>query len=137
MTSIAHTILRYLYRDASNYKAHGEALLSGALTAELEARLCRCLIDQEYFIPEEVGLPSLRERLYEYSGGAPTDDDHLLHELVEVRGGAVQAQSGTSAVCSIEELVSRFEAAEQGGWWKGTAELVDSLDLGLGAGEGS
>ncbi|MFN2316549.1 MAG: hypothetical protein ABR551_04270 [Gemmatimonadales bacterium] len=119
----------YLYRDASNYKAHEDMLLKGELTPELEARLRGALIDDEYFIPEKVGVPSLRERLYQYSDGASTDDDHLLHEVLEIRAATPEEASAGAALMSVEELVRRFEAVSAQGWWTGASHLLDELGL--------
>lgn len=126
-----HTHLTYLYRDASNYKAHGAVLLSGEATAEHHHRLRESLIDSEYFIPERVGLPSLRERLYQYSSGAPTDDDHVLHELVELRPATAEEVRAEGEVIPVEALVERFEAAARVGWWHGIERLVGELGLDL------
>jgi hypothetical protein len=55
-TLTPHTLLTYLYRDAANYKAHGDVLLSGEATSDLHRRIRESLIDGEYFIPEKVGI---------------------------------------------------------------------------------
>jgi len=129
--SAPHTLLLYRYRDASNFKANGEILLSGTATPELRSRLCSSLLDGEYFIPEKVGLPSLREQLYAYSDGIPTDDDHLVHEFVELRE-ALPAESTTLAVtANLVELVAQFEAHARRGWWSDISALMDQLDLPL------
>jgi hypothetical protein len=124
-----HTLLSYRYRDASNFKANGEVLLSGEPTPELLRRLQASLIDGEHFIPEKVGLPSLREQLYQYSGGSPTDDDHLLHEFVELRAPLPGEVASLPAIGDLEALVARFEANARRGWWSGVAELIEELDL--------
>lgn len=121
----------YLYRDASNYKAREDMLLEGELTPELEARLRPSLIDGEYFIPEKVGLPSLRERLYQYSDGVPTSDDHLLHELVEIRSATAEECVATGSTMSIESLVQQFESTSRAGWWSEVDRLVEELGLDL------
>jgi len=124
-------LLSYRYRDASNYKANGAVLLYGDATPDLHRRLRENLIDNEYFIPEKVGIPALRDKLYPYSGGRPIDDDHLLHEFVELRKATSQEVASMTPIGEVEEVVMRFEtrAKESGGWWQGIAELL--LDLGL------
>ena len=116
IVSMPHTLLRYLYRDASNHKAHGAAVLSGAATPEHDHRLRASLIDGEYFIPEKLGLPSLRERLCEYSGGAPTEDDHVLHELVELRAATVKEVDAGPTAGQLDEMLERFEREARSGW---------------------
>lgn len=124
-------LFTYLYRDASNCKAREDIILVGELTSDLEARLRRCLIDGEYFIPEKVGLPSLRERLYQYSDEAPTSADHLLHELVELRPATAEECVAASSTMPIESLVQQFEATARAGWWNGAERLVEELGLDL------
>ena len=121
-----HTLLSYLYRDASNYKAHGAILLSGEATSDLHRRLRESLIDGEYFIPEKVGVPSVREKLYGYSEGHSTADDHLLHELIEMRPATRQEVESMTPVAEVEEFVMRFEGKKRDGtgWW---AELGTGL----------
>lgn len=122
-------LFTYLYRDASNYKAHGAVVLSGAVTPEHKRRLRASLIDGEYFIPEKVGLPSLRERLYEYSDGSPTEDDHVLHELVELRTATVEEAAAGPCVGQLDELLVCFEREANAGWWIGLDELLERLEL--------
>ena len=74
-------IFEYLYRDASNYKAWGKILLSGATTDNEITTLRGCLESGEYFVAEQVGIPAVYEELWKLSGG-PTEDDHALHEFV-------------------------------------------------------
>jgi len=88
------------------------------------------LIDHEHFIPEKVGIPALREKLYG-GGAAASRDDHLLHEFVELREATPQEVASMTPIGEVEEVVMRFEtrAKESGGRWQGIAELL--LDLGL------
>jgi len=125
------TLLAYRYRDAANYKAHGEALLTGEATPDLHRRLRENLIDHESFIPEKVGIPALREKLYGGGGAAASRDDYLLHEFVDLREATRPEVATMTPIGEVEEVVMRFEtrAKESGGRWQGIAELL--LDLGL------
>jgi hypothetical protein len=52
----------YLYRCAGNYKEWGEVLLSNPEHRpldELEAEIRSNLIDGEFFIAEQIGIPTL------------------------------------------------------------------------------
>ncbi|MDB5709021.1 MAG: hypothetical protein JWL96_1091 [Sphingomonas bacterium] len=75
------TAFEYRYRDASNYKVSSRILLSGSLADEERALVMSKLHDDEFFVAEQVGIPPLREALYELSGG-PTEDDHGWHEFI-------------------------------------------------------
>jgi hypothetical protein len=129
--AMTHTLLSYRYRDASNFKANGEVVLLGEPTPGLKHRLQATLIDGEYFIPEKVGLPSLREQLYRYSEDGPTADDHLLHEFVELRAATPTEIASAAATGDLADLVALFEANARRGWWSDLSDLIDQLDLPL------
>lgn len=77
MTNIRFT---YLYRDASNYKQHGEAILSNEthLTLEEVDQTIRSLLsDGSFFIARQV---QLEERFF----AIVNEDDHPWHEFVQV-----------------------------------------------------
>lgn len=79
-----YTVFEYLYRDAGNYKAWGQVLLTGRVSAEDELAFRSCLDSGEFFVAEDVGVPSLQRELWALSGG-PTEDDHGWHEFHEFR----------------------------------------------------
>jgi hypothetical protein len=59
------SVIEYLYRDASNYKAWGELLIKGVFS-ETDINLLRsCLYDTEFFVPEEVSIPPLQYKLWD------------------------------------------------------------------------
>jgi len=120
-----HTLLLYRYRDAANYKADGAVLLSGEALSEHHRQLRESLIDGEYFIPEKVGIPALRDQLYGGSGAQATRHDHLLHELVEMRPATPREVASMTPVAEVDEFVMRFEGKRKdgSGWW---------LDIGEG-----
>jgi hypothetical protein len=69
-----------MYRDASNYKQHGEAIFSNEKQLpmdEIEKKVRACLNDGEYFIARQLHL---EERFFD----ALYDDDHPWHEFVRV-----------------------------------------------------
>jgi len=97
-----HTVFSYLYRDAANYKVHGRLWLEGALSAGDKARFQALLEDEEFFIPEQVGVPALQaERL-----GA---DDHVWHEFVGFEQQAALPH-GETLHGSCREFIGRFDA---------------------------
>ena len=72
--------LIYLYRDASNYKQHGEVILSNEtqLTVEEIDQTIRSLLsDGLFFIAQQV---QLEERFF----AVVNEDDHPWHEFVQV-----------------------------------------------------
>lgn len=74
-----NTKIRYLYRDADNYKVWNEAVIKGVLTGEQKSTILNCLYDDEYFIPRLVGLPETTFVSLGYSYDA--DVDHPYFEL--------------------------------------------------------
>ncbi len=75
-------MLEYLYRDASNYKQYGRVVLAGALSIKDIRHL---LIDGEYFIPSQAGLPDLQHKFRAQGFEYPTEDDHAWHEVISLR----------------------------------------------------
>ena len=72
-----NTRLNYLYRDASNWKCSQNVVLPGVMTDETFLALTECCEDsEEMFIPEQVGLPLIRD-------WETTKDDHPYCELVD------------------------------------------------------
>jgi len=77
-----YVVMEYLYRDADNYKAFGKILLSGNVTESYVAEIESFLNSGEFFVAEQVGIPTLYSQLWEFSNG-PTRADHAFHEFLE------------------------------------------------------
>lgn len=92
----------YLYRDAANFKFRSEFTLRGRIS---EASLREFLIDREYFVPESIGLASLRPSC----GNA---DDHQLHEIEYFRADD-RIVSGFDA----NDFLIKTRNAAQRGWF--------------------
>lgn len=101
----------YRYRDAANFKANGRILLMGDLTTAERMEITSKLEGGDLFIAEQLGVPTLYEALYAYSGG-PSAHDHCWHEFV---GFDVNppANSGDRAWGSARTLLARFRAVEK------------------------
>lgn len=78
------TVLDYAYRNARNFKAFGSVAFKGKISPTDELRFQQRLEAGEFFIAEQIGVPPLYEKLYEFSGG-PTEDDHCWHEFLDFR----------------------------------------------------
>lgn len=78
------SIFEYLYRDASNYKSWGTLLLKGtASSADIE-EIKNSFESGEFFIAEQLGIPTLYAELWEFSNG-PSIDDHVWHTFYALR----------------------------------------------------
>ena len=114
-----NTCIHYLYRDASNYKAHHEIIVRGVITF---AEIAPCLDSGEFFIPSQVGLPDLQSQL-----GKPTDDDHVWHHLTpEDFTPTPEPPTVKLTACGLR---SRFRRAHATGWDISAAMDRNGLEL--------
>jgi hypothetical protein len=102
-------VFEYIYRDASNYKAWGEILLSGVPSQNDIAALRARLESGEYFVAEQVGIPALYKELWDLSGG-PNSDDHALHEFVALRVASEDEKKSLRLFGDLSSLIKTFEA---------------------------
>lgn len=81
-----HCVFEYLYRDAGNFKAGGELLLEGELGEADIALLSSKFDSREFFIAEQIGVPTLYETLWQECECDPSEElDHVWHEFCAVR----------------------------------------------------
>ena len=79
-----YSVMEYLYRDADNFKAFGQILITGK-NIDIDIDKIKSFLDSgEYFVAEQVGIPTLYSQLWKYSNG-PTIADHAFHELIDFR----------------------------------------------------
>ena len=116
-----NTQIRYLYRDASNYKMHNECVVAGELTPEQIAQIMDCCDSGEFFIPSQVDLPESR-----FDDIAP-EDDHCWFEL-SADGFTPTAKPATVEV-SAQQLVENFTAAKE--HWLDTAFQMQGQEMTL------
>jgi len=72
-----------------------------------EDRVVSKLVDGEFFIAEQLGIPTLYSELWEFSGG-PTEDDHVWHTFNLFRS-PIDEEPRLAVWGSVSELVERFE----------------------------
>lgn len=104
-----YCVFEYLYRDASNYKAWGEILLTGTPSQNDMASLRARLESGEYFVAEQVGIPAVYQELWELSGG-PNSDDHALREFVNLRVASEDDIKSLSLFGDLSSLLKAFQA---------------------------
>lgn len=105
-------VFEYLYRDAANYKAFGALKLDGILRDGDQAAFQETLHDREFFVAEQVGVPTLYHRLYQVSGG-PTNDDHGWHSIFTLREATEDEHSEPDTVWgSVDNLLEAFRSVE-------------------------
>jgi hypothetical protein len=116
-TQPTNILLRYLYRDASNYKQYGEAIFSNQsclLPDEIEKQIRACLRDGEFFIARQVNL---EERFFD----ALREDDHPWHsferaEITTLAPFDPDNWSQKQHRRDIAEFIADLERAHQAGW---------------------
>ena len=109
---------KYLYRDASNYKLHGEAVFTNHTFIpidEIEKQIRSCLKDGEFFIARQVNI---EERFFDV---LHEDDDHPWHEfnLVEMTTEPAfdpENWNQNKHKRDITEFVVELEKANRVGW---------------------
>jgi len=105
-------VLEYLYRDADNYKAYGEILLTGKVTNAEITEFKSMLASVEYFIAEQVGIPVLYSELWKYSNG-PTIADHVFHEFIDFRIATDEEADTLEIWGDVVTLFSNFRKVGQ------------------------
>ena len=109
---------KYLYRDASNYKLHGEAVFTNFTFLpidEIEKQIHSCLKDGEFFIARQVNI---EERFFDV---LHEDDDHPWHEfnLVEMTTEPAfdpENWNQDKHKRDITEFIAELERANRAGW---------------------
>ncbi|HAX71751.1 MAG TPA: hypothetical protein PK152_02770 [Anaerolineales bacterium] len=103
----------YLYRDASNYKQHGEVILSNEtqLTVEeIDTQIRSLLSDGLFFI---AGQMQLEERFF----AVVNEDDHPWHEYVQVEATTDPTFDPVpEAKRDITQFLQELEQAHHTGW---------------------
>lgn len=107
---VEFSVFDYCYRDAANYKAWGRLLLHGLPSRSDIENLRRSFDSGEFFIAEQLGIPSLYAELWELSGG-PSADDHVWHTFFELRA-ATEEEIGVRVFDTVENLIAKIQAVK-------------------------
>jgi hypothetical protein len=119
--------LAYLYRDASNYKQHGEVILSNETQRTIEAidQTIRSLLsDGCFFIARQV---QLEERFF----AVVNEDDHPWHEFVQVEATTDPIFDPVPEVKrDIAQFLKELEQVHSTGWdeTQVRADLIQQIE---------
>jgi len=103
-----YTTFEYMYRDAANYKAWDGVILAGILTQKDEKLIRQHFDEGEFFIAEQIGVPSLCMRLWQYSNGQPNDDDHAWHTAYNFRPTTNDDIARFTLWGTVEDFIARI-----------------------------
>ena len=113
MNNHANIRIAYMYRDASNYKQHGEVIFSNEKhlpLEEIEKQIRSNLNDGEFFIARQVHL---EERFFD----TLYDDDHPWHEFIRVEATDDPTfDPEPEYKRDIAEFLGELENAHRAGW---------------------
>lgn len=119
--------LIYLYRDASNYKQHGEVILSNETqlaVEEIDQGIRSLLSDGLFFIAQQV---QLEERFF----AVISEDDHPWHEFVQVESTTDPIFDPVPEVKrDIAQFLQELEQAHHAGWDESQvrADLIQQIE---------
>ncbi|GJQ35087.1 MAG: hypothetical protein JETCAE01_10970 [Anaerolineaceae bacterium] len=103
----------YMYRDASNYKQHGEVILSNETllkVEEVDRQIHSFLSDGLFFITRQV---QVEERFFD----VVSEDDHPWHEYVSVEATTDPIFDPVpEEKRDITNLLKELEQAHRSGW---------------------
>lgn len=108
------TEVHYVYRDASNFKSHGKVAMLGSITVRQEEMIRSRCDSGEFFVAEQIGVPPLYGKLYEFSNG-PTPDDHCFHQFMSFEIVELNASADIELWGTVDDFVDRVSAIVE---WK-------------------
>ena len=123
MGAKSFSVFEYCYCDAGNFKSWGQLLLKGVVKPVDISALSDRLESGEFFIAEQVGIPTLYEGLLKLSNG-PTADDHVWHRFHDLRRAA-ESEIADVLHGSLDDLLNRFRNVNA---WKLESSCHSFLD---------
>jgi len=99
-SDLPNTKIVYEYRDASNYKTNDEVVLAGKIDHELLSKMLAKLQGGMFFIPGQVGLPDIQNKMGDWN-----EDDHPFHSFLIIQP---TSEDPTEGMPTIYELVASF-----------------------------
>jgi len=110
MTNEKFSVFVYQYGDADNISQPGRLLLRGKFASHAESIRAAC-DSWEYFVAEQVGVPTLYAELYALSNG-PTIDDVAFHEFLDLRVATNEQEHSLIFWADLDVFVTQFCAVQ-------------------------
>lgn len=123
-----NTILNLVYSDANNHKKEINVVLDGSINDDQIKIINQCLIDGEFVIAHQVGLPT-PSLLFSEKYSFPTEDDHVYTKLFDFCNEAPCAsslltKSEPTIDLTIDDFIHNISTVK----WD---ELKESMRIGL------
>lgn len=112
-----NTKISLMYRDADNYKAHKEVIVSGAITAEQIQQIRSGLEDGQFIIADQVGLPTPSFDFMKYDSWPNDDSDHVWTTLPDFEGDVSPAELHTTDEETEEITIEQLAEAIANAKW--------------------
>lgn len=117
-------LVQYLYRDAGNNKIWGHVVFSNRMNfdiSELDKNIKNALLDGEFFIAEDVRLPSLHFDRYD------AELDHGWHEYFSIENTENSPNDDSERdVCDFLSMLSLSKLRSSYYWRKAALSIQDS-----------
>lgn len=104
-----HSVFVYQYGDADNVSKPGRLLLRGKCNSTFEEAIRSACYSLEYFVAEQIGVPTLYAELYALSNG-PTIDDIAFHEFLSLRPATWEEVESLALWADLDHFMSQFRA---------------------------
>lgn len=114
MVEHTYCVFEYLYRDAGNFKVFGCLLLEGVFSDVDVVALRRRFESEEFFIAEQLGVPTLYHQLWDECDSEPSDEmDHVWHEFHSVRIASSEDLAAMAVWGKAEDFKTRILGIRQ------------------------
>lgn len=129
---LRNTSLTICYRDGGNNKENTDVVISGLITEEHIAAIRSHLDDGEYFIANQVGLPTPSEKFAKKYDFPLEDSDHVFSTLFYdgCTADEMHTHAEPTLEMSVEDLVEMFRNVKS---WDEAAEWHRLQDVGASA----
>ena len=99
----------------NNFKAFGQILVTGNISEKYITEIESYLDSGEFFVAEQVNIPTLYSQLWKYSNG-PTIADHAFHEFSSLRLATEHEIKSQDLWGETFVLLDAFRLASQESW---------------------
>ena len=104
------SVFEYEYVDGGNFKSWDLLLLRGKASPSDINRITSCMLDSEFFIAEQVGIPPVYSGVTKYGN---RDLDVATHHFCKLRSATEIEISELKCHGSVSDIITAFEDAKE------------------------